>query len=66
MSSIIDNRDGNTLLNGLQLMSASGRELRTATAFFSLDALLMLADTISSYDRIRILFGDDSDADVLV
>jgi hypothetical protein len=49
MSSIIDNRDRNTLLNGLQLMSASGESLRIATAFFSLDALLMLVDTISEY-----------------
>lgn len=62
MSSIIDNRDGNTLLHGLQMMSAGGRVLRIATAFFSLDALLLLADTIADYDRICILFGDDSDA----
>jgi superfamily II DNA or RNA helicase len=60
MSSIIDNRDGNTLLHGLQQMSAGGQVLRVATAFFSLDALMMLADTIGDYDQIRILFGDDA------
>ena len=60
MSSIIDNRDDNTLLNGLQILSAGGREVSIATAFFSLDALLLLADTLAGYDRIRILFGDDA------
>ena len=63
MSSIIDNRDGNTLLHGLQLMSAGGQGLRVASAFFSLDALMLLADTISAYDRVRILFGDDANAE---
>ena len=62
MSSIIDNREGNTLLHGLQQMSAGGSELRVATAFFSLDALMMLAETIGAYDRVRLLFGDDADA----
>lgn len=62
MSSIIDNREGNTLLNCLQKMSAGGQKLKIASAFFSLDALLLLADTISGYDGVRLLFGDDSDA----
>ena len=60
MSSIIDNRDGNTLLHGLQQMSAGGQALRVATAFFSLDALMMLADTMEGYEQVRILFGDDA------
>jgi hypothetical protein len=63
LSSIIDNRDDNTLLLGLAEMSSGGTELRIATAFFSLDALLLLADTIASYDRVRILFGDDANAE---
>lgn len=63
MSSIIDNREGNTLLQGLQLMSGGGNKLRIATAFFSLDALLMLAETITGYDSIRIIFGDDAHAE---
>jgi len=41
-------------------MGDGGRELWIATAFFSLDALDLLADTIQGYDRIRILFGDDA------
>lgn len=62
MSSIIDNRDGNTLLHNLQLMSAGGRELRIATAFFSLDGLMMLAGSLGECEKLRILFGDDADA----
>ena len=39
-STIIDNRDGNTLLAALERMGANGQELWIASAFFSLDALL--------------------------
>jgi len=59
-TTIIDNRDGNTLLTALERMGAGGRELSIASAFFSLDALLLLADSLENYDRIRILFGDDA------
>ncbi len=62
MSSIIDNRDNNTLQMGLQQMTAHGSELRIATAFFSLDALLLIAENLSSFSRIRILFGDEANA----
>jgi hypothetical protein len=62
MSSIIDNRDENSLLNGLKVMSNGGREIKIATAFFSIDALLLLADTLQGYERISILFGDDASA----
>ncbi|MGO8670814.1 MAG: hypothetical protein ACLQVD_05550 [Capsulimonadaceae bacterium] len=60
MSSIIDNASDNTLLRNLQLMSNGGRVLHIATAFFSLDALMLLADSAAHYDRIRILFGSDA------
>ena len=59
-STIIDNREGNTLLAALQTMGDGGREIAIATAFFSLDALLLLADSLSGYERVRILFGDDA------
>ncbi len=62
MSSIIDNRDQNTLLSSLEDMAHTGREISIATAFFSLDALLLLADALVGYERVRILFGDDADA----
>ena len=62
MSSIIDNREENSLLNGLKVMSAGGKDIKIATAFFSLDALLLLSETLGDYDRIRILFGDDASA----
>jgi superfamily II DNA or RNA helicase len=61
-SSIIDNQTDNTLLIGLKNIAAGGRELCIATAFFSLDALLLIADALPEYERIRILFGDDADA----
>jgi hypothetical protein len=61
-SSIIDNRDSNTLLNGLKLIGQGGKDLCIATAFFSLEALLLLAETLPSYERVRILFGDDAEA----
>ena len=57
---IIDNREGNTLLAGIQRMGAGGRELFIATAFFSLDGLLLLADAFENYARVRVLFGDDA------
>ena len=61
-TSIIDNQRENTLLAGLQRLGQGGEELCIATAFFSLNALLLLADTVTPYSRIRILFGDDADA----
>ncbi|MGI6295969.1 MAG: helicase-related protein [Armatimonadota bacterium] len=59
-SSIIDNRHDNTLLSGLSRMGEQGRELLIASAFFSLDALFLLADAIADFTDIRILFGDDA------
>ena len=61
-TSIIDNRDGNTLLASLQTITDSGRELCIASAFFTLDALLLLSETLGRYEKIRLLFGDDADA----
>ncbi|MBP6965487.1 MAG: DEAD/DEAH box helicase family protein [Armatimonadetes bacterium] len=60
ISSIIDNRGENTLLAGIKRMGGGGQEISIATAFFSLDALLLLADDLAEYERIRILFGDDA------
>ena len=60
ISTIIDNRDGNTLHAALERMGAGGKELWIASAFFSLDALLLLADTLEQYERVRILFGDEA------
>ena len=62
MTSIIDNRDDNTLLTALRTMTGGGRDISIATAFFSLDALWLLSDTLSGYEKVRILFGDDSSA----
>ncbi len=59
-TSIIDNREGNTLLCRLEKVGRSGTEICIASAFFSLDAFNLMGDTLSGYSRIRILFGDDS------
>ena len=61
-TSIIDNQAENTLLAGLARLGKGGQELCIATAFFSLNALLLLAETLAPYQRIRVLFGDDADA----
>ena len=61
-TSIIDNRNDNTLLASLKSMAHSGQEISIATAFFSLDALLLMADALEGYEHVRILFGDDADA----
>ncbi len=62
LTSIIDNRDGNTLHDALELITENGRELWIATAFFSLDALNMLGENLLRAERIRLLFGDDASA----
>lgn len=61
-TTIIDNRDGNTLLAAVQRLGEGGARLDISSAFFSIDALLVLADTLAGYQRIRILFGDDASA----
>ncbi|MBA3726132.1 MAG: hypothetical protein H0W86_06685 [Armatimonadetes bacterium] len=59
-SSVIDNRGDNTLQVAIENITQSGRELCAATAFFSLDALAMIAKNLHTVDRVRILFGDDA------
>lgn len=61
-SSIIDNHELNTLLAKLKEIGTGGKELCIATAFFSLDALFLIADALEGFDKVRILFGGDADA----
>ncbi len=61
-TSIVDNRGENTLLARLGEMGAGGQDIAVASAFFSLDALSLMADTLSQYQRVRILFGSDASA----
>src|SRR5436305_6427008 len=61
-SSIVDNREGDTLLLALEEVLPSGAKLGVATAFFSLDALLSLAEALTGCDGVRILFGSDAAA----
>ncbi len=60
LTSIVDNREGNTLHNALNLITENGRELWIATAFFSLDALNMTGENLVRAERVRLLFGDDA------
>ena len=60
-TSIIDNAGENTLKNRLRVIGDESRDVSIASAFFSLDALYLLADLVAPMERIRILFGDDAD-----
>lgn len=60
-TSIIDNRDGNTLQLGIENITEGSRSLSVATAFFSLDALAIVAGNLHGCDSVRILFGHESD-----
>ena len=61
MSSIIDNQADNTLKGGIERITEGSRQFSVATAFFSLNALVLVARNLQGCDSIRILFGDDSD-----
>lgn len=60
MTSIIDNRGGNTLHAAVESIGANGRELCIATAFFSLDALNLIGEKLQDFAKVRLLFGDDA------
>ncbi len=60
-TSIIDNSGDNTLRNRLRVIGDESKDVSIASAFFSLDALYMLADLLGPMERIRLLFGDDAD-----
>lgn len=60
-TSIIDNQGENTLAIGIERITGGVREFCVATAFFSLDALALVAKNLPGCDRVRILFGDEAD-----
>ncbi len=60
-TSIIDNRDGNTLQVGIENITEGSRSLSIATAFFSLDALELVACNLQGCESVRILFGHEAD-----
>lgn len=59
-STIIDNQGDNTLQAAIIEATSGAKELCVATAFFTLDALAMVAEHLHECDRVRILFGPDS------
>ena len=60
-TSIIDNDGENTLKNRLRIIGDESKDVSIASAFFSLDALSLLADLFAPMERIRLLFGDAAD-----
>lgn len=62
LTSIIDNQGDNSLYNALQHLTSDGVELWIATAFFSLDALNMLGETLDRLEKVRLIFGGDASA----
>lgn len=60
-TSLIDNAGDNTLKNRLRVIGDESKDVSIASAFFSLDALYLLADLFAPMERIRLLFGDDAD-----
>ena len=60
-SSIIDNLDGNTLRQAIVHTAENGTELWISSAFFSLDALNLVASNLGSFDKVRLLFGSEAD-----
>ena len=60
-TTIIDNQGENTLKSAIFENSKGASELCIATAFFSLDALSMISESLMKTEKIRILFGDEAD-----
>ncbi|HVT13098.1 MAG TPA: helicase-related protein [Fimbriimonadaceae bacterium] len=60
LTSIVDNRDENTLYRAILDIAGNGRELWIATAFFSLDALNLIGEHLHDFDRVRLLFGSEA------
>lgn len=62
LSSIVDNQGENTLQNALARIAKGAIQWDIASAFFSIEALALLADALEPIEKIRILIGDDADA----
>lgn len=60
MTSIVDNQGDNTLHQALEKITADGRELWIATAYFSLDALNLVAENLLKADKVRLLYGGEA------
>lgn len=61
-SSIVDNISGNDLHSGIIKVAGNGRQLCVASAFFSLDALNLIAEHLQEFESMRLLFGSDAAA----
>ncbi|MBA7596334.1 RNA polymerase-associated protein RapA [subsurface metagenome] len=57
---IIDNREGNTLLDMLKYLLPHAVSLDIATGFFEIGSLLGLQDSWQGLNRLRIILGDET------
>lgn|GEM_PF-872033 len=60
LTSVIDNQGDNTLQVAIRNITETSTDLCIATAYFSLDALALVADNLHGCNSIRILFGDEA------
>lgn len=60
-TTIIDNQGENSLKSAIFENTKGASELCIATAFFSLDALSLISESLGKTERVRILFGDEAD-----
>ncbi len=57
---IIDNRDGNTVLQALQKLLPNLQKMDVATGVFEVGSLLLLEGLWQELDKIRVLMGDET------
>ena len=60
LKSIIDNTDGNTVLEALRRLLPEAKNLDVATGYFEIGALLALDSYWNSLDGIRVVMGDET------
>ncbi len=60
LQTIIDNRDGNTVLEALKRLLSESKTLDVATGNFEVGSLLALASFWNRLDGLRVLMGDET------
>ena len=60
LSTIIDNRDSNTVLESLKRLLPQSKTLEVATGYFEIGSLLALDSFWNALESVRILMGDEA------
>jgi superfamily II DNA or RNA helicase len=60
LNTIVDNREGNSVLEALRRLLPQSRLLDVATGFFEIGSFLSLDGVWNHLDKIRILMGDET------